>query len=208
MRAYHTSPQPALECLLDEKAELAKHAAALETRLREAEAAAAAGSRATLSPAEEGVRSELGQGTLAGKNADTDGGERGAFETATVNAGGPSLEGTPPPASAQDTTPQQQQHRWHRQLVPRQGEIAAGQSRAEADRLRDELERARVEQADAAAAAAEERRVASSRVSELEAAIAGTKREYQDHRDRAESRLETLRVAFEQENEENDPQVK
>lgn len=85
----------------------------------------------------------------------------------------------------------------------RRAEIAAIESRAEVDTLRGELEAARAEKSKVVAAATEEIRASGRRVSELEVVIEETKREYQSHRDKAESRLETLRVAFDQENEEN-----
>ena len=200
--------QDALECLLDEKAELAAHAAALETRLHEAEAAAAAaaaaaaeaGSRPTFLPAEEGVPLEPGRVAREGQTADLErGGDGRADETRASHTSRAAEETTP------QHQPQQERVLLHHQ--PQQ-ELFLRQSRAEADRLRGELENARSEQARAAAAAAEERQASARRVAELEAAVEQTRREYQDHRDRAESRLETLRVAFDQENEENDPQVR
>lgn len=202
--------QAALECLLDEKAELARHAAELETRLRETEAsaaAAAAASRTTLLPSEESGTPEPGQEARAGETADHErGGDGNAVGTPSANTGGQSPEGAERAAVEQAA----QQHRQrHQELLLRQAEIEidASRSTTEADCLRGELENARTEQAQAAAAAAEEREASATRVSKLEAAVEQTKREYREHRDRAESRLETLRVAFDQENEENDPQA-
>lgn len=207
MRAHIA--QAALEGLLDEKEELAKYAAELEARLRQAEsaeAAAAATSRTTLLSAEEGVSLEPGQAARTEETADQERGGDGAVGTTAVNAGGHSAGGGEH-AGAEETTRQHQGHQPTSVLLLRQAEVAAGRSRAEVDHLRDELDNARAEQAQVAAAAAEEREVSVRRVSELEAAILQTKQEYQDHRDKAESRLETLRVAFDQENEESDAQV-
>lgn len=202
--------QAALECLLDEKAELATHAAELQTRLREAEAVAAAASRATVLPAEEGVGLEPGDlAARPGRTADQRAGSHGAAGTATANVGGHSPGSTEDAGGAEAETTTQQDHRRQPTLpLLRRAEVAASQSRAEVDHLRGELERVRAEQALAAAAAAKEREMSERRVSELKAAVEQTKREYRDHRDKAESRLETLRVAFDEENEENDTQVK
>eukprot|EP00903_Cladosiphon_okamuranus_P011234 g10598.t1 len=202
----------ALECLLDEKVELARRAAELEARLHEAEATAAAAAaaatagRTTGIPAEERGTPEPGLGARAGEAADHGrGGDGNALETTVANTGGQSPEGREYHAGAEETTAQH--HPRHQELLLRQAEIDASRSTAEADRLRGELEDARAEQARAAIAAAEEREASARRISELQVAIEQTKREYRDHRDRAESRLETLRVAFDQENEENDPQA-
>lgn len=57
------------------------------------------------------------------------------------------------------------------------------------------------------AGVAEARDLAARRVAELEGATEETKDEHERHRSRAETRLETLRTAFEQEQEENGAQV-
>lgn len=86
-------------------------------------------------------------------------------------------------------------------------EASAKKAKAEADSLRTELERAQTAQAEAIAVVMEEKAVSDKKVSELKEVIEVTRREQETHREMAESRLETLRSAFEQEEEENGGQV-
>jgi len=204
--------QAALECLLDEKTELLTRTADLERRLREAETAMAATTATSqTTPALPETSAMLNPG-LPARALETAPRVKDDNAVAATDAGDRPATGRTEndERKAMRWRQQQQQQRKQQQVQTEhdQADLAARQLMgAEVDLLRGELETARAEQAKAVAVAAEERESSARRVSELEAAIAETKREYRRHRDRAESRLETLRVAFDQENEENDSQV-
>ncbi len=211
-------PQAALECLLDEKAELLTRTADLEQRLREAEtavAAATATSRTAAAPPEMGAVLNPGLPARASEAAPANKEDEAAVATVATETGHEQAQGRTDNDEREAMRRRRQKYRQQQQQQQQQvspeheeADLAASQSMgAEVDFLRGELEAARAAQAKAVAAAAVERETSARRVSELEVAIADTKREYRRHRDRAEARLETLRVAFDQENEENDLQV-
>lgn len=210
--------QAALECLLDEKAELVTRTVDLENRLHEAEAAAtkaaataAAASRGTsVSTAATAFESSLSAAAEQGCESNDAAACQHSEENDTTATKSTSTDDNPSGRTervgAEDSVRHQHQHQ-PTSLLLRQAEITASRWRSEADHLRGELETARAEKEQVIAAATEEIRASARRASELEVAIEETKREYQSHRDKAESRLETLRVAFDQENEENCAQV-
>lgn len=80
-------------------------------------------------------------------------------------------------------------------------------AREEVEVLRGELARARVREREMAGAVEEERQTARKKVAELEGVIDRTDREHALFRERTELRLERLRVAVEEEDEENGSQV-
>lgn len=181
-----------MECLLGEKAELLARTAHLENRLHEAESTAANAAAAASALSEEG-RTHV-TWPAGGVHADADGRTnlcRSAEVAATPAAGG--------------EAGQQQQPNT---LLLRTAGIAAKQWRDEADRLRHELKTAQAEHAEVVASAAEERARSARKMSELEDAVEETKLEFQSHKDMAETRLELLRVAFDQEEGENNAQVR
>lgn len=184
--------QAALECLLGEKAELLARTAHLENRLHEVEATAAKAAAEASALSEEG-RTHV-TWPAGGVHADAGGRThrcRSAEVAATQAAGGEAG---------------QQQH--PHALLLRTAGIAAKQSGDETDRLRHELKTARAEHAQVVASAAEERARSARKMSTLEDAVEETKLEFQSHKDMAEARLEILRVAFDQEERENNAQVR
>ncbi|CAN0055769.1 unnamed protein product [Ectocarpus sp. 12 AP-2014] len=181
----------ALECLLGEKAELLARTAHLENRLHDAEAAAAKAAAAASALSEE-ERTHV-TWPAGGVHVD-DGGKTNRCRSAEVAA-------TP---AAGGLAGQQQQPNT---LPLRTAGIAARQSRDEADRLRHELKSARAEHAEVVASAAEERARSARKMSTLQDAVEETKLEFQSHKDMAEARLEILRVAFDQEERENNAQA-
>ena len=192
--------------MLGEKAELVARTADLEERLREAETAVIAtkGTSRTASPEVNAVLHPalpVRVGETAHKTKEEEDAVVAVTGTETNDG---RATGWMEHDGGEGTMQQQQQVA----TEYKQARLAASQPKgAEVDYLRSELETARAEQARVVVVAAEEREASARRVSELEVAIAETKLEYRRHRDRAESRLETLRVAFDQENEENDSQV-
>ncbi|CAM9186817.1 unnamed protein product [Ectocarpus sp. 4 AP-2014] len=181
----------ALECLLGEKAELLARTAHLENRLHEAEAAAAKAAAAVSALSEE-ERTTV-TCPAGGVHVDT-GGWTNRCRSAEVAA---------TPAAGGEAGQQQQP----KTLLLRAAGIAAKQSRDEADRLRHELKSARAEHAEVAASAAEERTRSATKLSALQDAVEETRLEFQSHKDMAEARLEILRVAFDQEERENNAQA-
>lgn len=184
--------QAALECLLGEKAELLARTAHLENRLHEADATAAKAAAAASALSEE-ERTYV-TWPAGGVHADA-GGRTNRCRSAEV-------ETTP---AARGEAGQQQQPNT---LLLRTEGIAARQSRDEADRLHHELKSARAEHAEVVALAAEERARSARKMSTLQDAVEETKLEFQSHKDMAEARLEILRVAFDQEERENNAQVR
>lgn len=97
-------------------------------------------------------------------------------------------------------------------LAAREGLLqAANQSleraRREAEILHGELEQARAREREAVDAVAEERRAAREKMAELEGVIEKSEREHDLLRQRLEGRLERLRLAMEEEEQENSSQV-
>lgn len=90
----------------------------------------------------------------------------------------------------------------------REASQALERSRGEVEDLRHGLERARARERRAAAAVEEERRAALEKITELEGAIERSEREHGLLRERTEGRLELLRSAMEQEEQENSSQVR
>lgn len=90
----------------------------------------------------------------------------------------------------------------------REANRALESSRREAETLQHGLERALArKQEEAAGAFQEERRAAREKIAELESAIERSEREHGVVRERAEGRLELLRSAMEQEEQENASEV-
>ncbi|CAM9932857.1 unnamed protein product [Ectocarpus sp. 6 AP-2014] len=181
----------ALECLLGEKAELLARTAHLENRLHEAEAAVAKTAAAASALSEEDRTSVTWP--AGGVHVDA-GGRTNRCRSAEVAA---------TPAAAGEAGQQQQA----KALLLRTAGIAAKQSRDEADRLRHELKSARAEHAEVVASAAEEGARSARKLSTLQDAVEETKLEFQSHKDMAEARLEILKVAFDQEERENNAQA-
>ncbi|CBN80172.1 hypothetical protein Esi_0116_0046 [Ectocarpus siliculosus] len=181
----------ALECLLGEKAELLARTAHLENRLHEAEAAVAKAAAAASALSEEDRTSVTWP--AGGVHVDA-GGRTNRCRSAEVAA---------TPAAGGEAGQQQQA----KTLLLRTAGIASKQSRDEADRLRHELKSARAEHAEVVASAAEEGARSARKLSTLQDAVEETKLEFQSHKVMAEARLEILRVAFDQEERENNAQA-
>lgn len=96
-----------------------------------------------------------------------------------------------------------------RETMLREANRALESSRREAETLQHGLKRAlaRKQEEEAAGAFQEERRAAREKIAELESAIERSEREHGVVRERAEGRLELLRSAMEQEEQENASQV-
>lgn len=97
-------------------------------------------------------------------------------------------------------------------LATREGLLQAAnrsleRARGEAEILQGELEQARAREREAVEAVAEERRAARDKMAGLEGVIEKSEREHDLLRVRLEGRLERLRLAMEEEEQEDDSQV-
>lgn len=94
-----------------------------------------------------------------------------------------------------------------RETLLQEADQALDSSRAEVEALRRGLDRARAREREAVGAVEEERQAALGKIAELENVIERSEREHAVVRERMEGRLELLRSAMEEEEQENASQV-
>lgn len=95
----------------------------------------------------------------------------------------------------------------NRETMLQEANQALESSRGDLEELRCRLERARTREREVVGAVEEERQAALEKIAELESLIERSEREHGLLRERTEGRLELLRSAMEEEEQENAPQV-